>query len=329
MYIKLHKQPMAVLVVEFSEKPGSECEIQYNYYFLLTKPCSIEDDPLDDTIVKDIPKVYMKALGMVEFDPFLVTHGSTTKVDVQELSEKIIGKRKPGGKLEAPIKRTRFPAYFISDLAHVVAFADERIPFTYLEQELTRQGVFHTGTLVESNGVGLCIKIVQFPCVPGLSAREQKMFSNRVLSVAIRLARNPQSTWMVEWSLVGSPLAPAQQRAKPLYSQLKLETLAECDKTVAALVGEWRAMAHLHSLAREHASYARLVEVAGVQSYSYRALTLEYGPANIYTCTVAWNIDKQAFSLALGGQGAGGGMNPHLMMKSQLEVGVTANTNDV
>ena len=76
--------------------------------------------------------------------------------------------------MEAPIKRTRFPAYFISDLAHVVAFADERIPFTYLEQELTKQGVFHTGTLVESNGVGLCIKIVQFPSVPGLSQREEK-----------------------------------------------------------------------------------------------------------------------------------------------------------
>merc|ERR1711949_84275 len=71
-YIKLHKQPSAVLVVEFAEKAGSECEIQYSYYFLLTKPCSIEDDPMDDTIVKDIPKVYMKALGMVEFDPFLV-----------------------------------------------------------------------------------------------------------------------------------------------------------------------------------------------------------------------------------------------------------------
>ena len=169
MYIKLHKQPSAVLVVEFAEKAGSECEIQYNYYFLLTKPCSIEDDPLDDTIVKDIPKVYMKALGMIEFDPFLVTHGSTTKVDVQELSEKIIGKRKPGGKLEAPIKRQRFPAYFISDLAHVVAFADERIPFTYLEKELSKQGISHTGTLVESNGVGLCIKIVQFPSVPELS----------------------------------------------------------------------------------------------------------------------------------------------------------------
>merc|ERR1719270_902854 len=171
MFIKLHKQPMAVLVVEFSEKVGSECEIQYNYYFLLTKPCSIEDDPLDDTIVKDIPKVYMKALGMVEFDPFLVTHGSTTKVDVQELSEKIIGKRKPGGKVEAPIKRTRFPAYFISDLAHVVSFADERIPFTCLEQELSRQGCAHSGTVVESNSVGLAITIVKFPPVPGLESR--------------------------------------------------------------------------------------------------------------------------------------------------------------
>ena len=29
---------------------------------------------------------------------------------------------------------------------------------------------------------------------------------------------------------------------------LKQETLAECDKTVAALMGEWCAVAHLHSL---------------------------------------------------------------------------------
>jgi hypothetical protein len=45
----------------------------------------------------------------------------------------LTGKRKiVGGKVEAPIKRTKYPAYFISDLAHVVAFTDERIPFTSL-----------------------------------------------------------------------------------------------------------------------------------------------------------------------------------------------------
>ncbi len=51
----------------------------------------------------------------------------------QDLSERLTGKRKiVGGKVEAPIKRTKYPAYFISDLAHVVAFTDERIPFTSL-----------------------------------------------------------------------------------------------------------------------------------------------------------------------------------------------------
>jgi hypothetical protein len=50
----------------------------------------------------------------------------------QDLSERLTGKRKIGGKVEAPIKRTKFPAYFISELAHVVAFTDERIPFTSL-----------------------------------------------------------------------------------------------------------------------------------------------------------------------------------------------------
>ena len=320
MYIKLHKQPSAVLVVEFAEKQGSECEIQYNYYFLLTKPCSIEDDPLDDTIVKDIPKVYMKALGMIEFDPFLVTHGSTTKVDVQELSEKIIGKRKPGGKLEAPIKRTRFPAYFISDLAHVVAFADERIPFTYLEKELSNQGISHTGTLVESNGVGLCIKIVQFPAVPELSSRDEKLFFNRLLSVSIRLSRNPLSMWVVEWNLVGSPLSDSNTPSKPLYTNLKLENLTDCNKTVLALVGEWRSMAHIHSLVREYARYSAMMELVTIQSYNYRSVVLEYGPGNIYRAAVTWSPATESFSLSFSGVGAGGGMNPHAIMKSQLEV---------
>lgn len=323
MFIKLHKQPMAILVVEFSEKAGSECEIQYNYYFLLTKPCSIEDDPLDESIVKDIPKVYMKALGMVEFDPFLITHGSTTKVDVQELSEKIIGKRKPGGKLETPIKRTRFPAYFISDLAHVIAFADERIPFTYLEQELSKQGVYHTGTVVETNGVGLCIKIVKFPSVAGLSGKDAKLFTNKVLSVSIRLSRNPVSLWMIEWNFIGLPLpnsSTSKGKAKPLYSQLKLESLADCDKTVTSLVGEWNALAHVFSLYRDYNKYAKLTEVVSLQSFNYRNIVLEYGPSNIYSCTVKWDPVKKSFSLAFGGTGVGGGMNPHILMKSQLEV---------
>ena len=52
----------------------------------------------------------------------------------QDLSERLTGKRKIGGKVEAPIKRTKFPAYFISELAHIVAFTDG------LEYNITRVG---------------------------------------------------------------------------------------------------------------------------------------------------------------------------------------------
>ena len=70
-----------------------------------------------------------------------------------------------GGKVEAPIKRTKFPAYFISDLAHVISFTDERIPFTSLETELDKRRISHSGIEVEDNAIGIGIKIIQFPKV--------------------------------------------------------------------------------------------------------------------------------------------------------------------
>ena len=156
--------------------------------FFQVRPASIEDDPKDDTVQADIPKVYLKALSMVEFDSFLVTHGSETKVDVQDLSEKIIGKRKqPGGKAEIPFKRTKYPAYFIYDLAHVVAFADDQIPFNTLASELTRKGICHSGIQVIDKAVGLELRIVKFPKIAGISAEIQNNLEKFVLSVVIRM----------------------------------------------------------------------------------------------------------------------------------------------
>ena len=57
MVFNLRKQLSVVLVVEFAEKWMSP-------------------------IVKNLPRVYMKAMGMVKFNSFLVIRGSTSKVDV-------------------------------------------------------------------------------------------------------------------------------------------------------------------------------------------------------------------------------------------------------
>lgn len=46
------------------------------------------------------------------------------------------GKRKLAWKPESPPKKAKNPAYFIPELAHVVALCDERIPFVTLAQEV-------------------------------------------------------------------------------------------------------------------------------------------------------------------------------------------------
>jgi len=52
-------------------------------------------------------------------------------------SDKFPGKRKAGGRQELGSRRTKQPAYFIPELAHVVALCDERIPFVTLAQEVS------------------------------------------------------------------------------------------------------------------------------------------------------------------------------------------------
>jgi hypothetical protein len=140
-------------------------------------------------------QVCLKALSMIEFDSFLVTHGSETKVDVQDLSEKIIGKRKFGGKAEVPFKRTKYPAYFIYDLAHVVAFADEQIPFNSLASELAKKSISHSGVQIQDKAVGLEIRIVKFPPVENVTAESLQRLQKFVLGCTIRM-QHPRGTYL-------------------------------------------------------------------------------------------------------------------------------------
>lgn len=330
MFVRLHKQPSAILVVDYSEKPGKECEIQYNYYYLLTRPCSIEDDPEDETVVKEIPRVYMKALGMIEFNSFLVTHGSTTRVDVQELSEKIIGKRKPGGKVEAPIKRTKFPAYFLSDLAHVVSFADERIPFTALEAHMTNHGILHSGISVEPTAVGLYLTIIRFPKVPNLPEKDSLEFMKQLISATVR---RKGSGWMLEWVFHGSPFDSNFQKDRyPIYSNFELETVGDSDKTVKGILAEWSSMVHLYILAKKFNRYLQmrhngLNSRIVVKQYNYKTLTLEYGPQCMYSVTVSWRKVEERFSLIFDSSGPSLSVNPHTLMKNQYEIQLNQEKN--
>lgn len=59
--------------------------------------------------------------------------------------------------------KTPYPAYFIPELAHVVALCDEKIPFLNLSRCLSKLDVLHCGLRVESFSMTLIIPILMLP----------------------------------------------------------------------------------------------------------------------------------------------------------------------
>lgn len=75
-------------------------------------------------------------------------------------------KRKTSGEIGYPQTKQNkaiYPAYFIPDLAHIVAMCDEKIPFISLAQTLTKYNVPHCGIQVEPNAISLRLNIICFP----------------------------------------------------------------------------------------------------------------------------------------------------------------------
>eukprot|EP00095_Tigriopus_kingsejongensis_P000362 snap_masked-scaffold319_size207808-processed-gene-0.2 protein:Tk00362 transcript:snap_masked-scaffold319_size207808-processed-gene-0.2-mRNA-1 annotation:"mediator of rna polymerase ii transcription subunit 14" len=321
MYIRLHKHQNAILIVEFHEKEFNHCEIEYQYYFLWVKPASIEDNPNDEKAPPaDIPRVYLKALSMVQFDPFLVTHATSTKVDVQELSEKIIGKRKLGGKIEPPIKRTKFPAYFISDLAHVIAFTDERIPFTALAMELTKRGVAHSGVEIEDKAVGLVIKILKFPNVTGVGSGAVLRLQKFLLTTNVRLVQRGGRFWRQEFVFSGSPISGVQGR-KPLHFTFEVGNTDKMASTVESIYQEWVRMVHIFDVVDQLEQYLQhesctIGHLVSIKNYSFKDVVLEIGQTRTQLVRVDWKSAKGRFGLSFDSVRE---QNPHHLVREQLE----------
>ncbi|XP_065086369.1 mediator of RNA polymerase II transcription subunit 14 [Ochlerotatus camptorhynchus] len=108
-----------------------------------------------------MPKMYLKVQALIEFDTFVATHGPGTYVEEQSLGCK--RKLFPGEGPSAKQSKIIYPAYFIPELAHVVAMCDEKLPFVALAKELTRRKIPHGGVQVEANATSLVLKLLTLP----------------------------------------------------------------------------------------------------------------------------------------------------------------------
>ncbi|XP_012271319.1 mediator of RNA polymerase II transcription subunit 14 isoform X2 [Orussus abietinus] len=345
MFIQLHRHPTVILIVAFKEKESSQCEIECSFYLAVVKHSSIEDDPHDDSIETEIPKMYLKVQSLIEFDTFVITHGPFTSVD-SEVVEKAGNKRRStgaAGRTDAAgtsqNRRPKHPAYFIPELAHVVALCDERIPFVTLAQELTRRDIAHQGLQVEANATALVLKLVQLPAPSAniASSSAWQALLKRLLSVAIRVqGKGMAKTWMAEFVFFSSPLTSSHPKEqglrRPVYFQYEMGTADTVSRTVDSLLSDWAQIVHLYSIVQDLAEYLKMEKynirnMISIKSYSYSKLILAYGPNRGAMVTIQWSTNDKAFKLTFGKSPTNTVVNAHSLMKEQLEAHLNRHRN--
>lgn len=165
MFIQLHRHSNVILIVGFKSKESNTNEMEYTFYLVYIKHVPIMDTNSDEQLLdggttsnsasgqssSDIPKTFLRVMTMVEFDTFVATHGSGTNVIKKSDDDEIGLKRKLGDHSGPPVKhaRTLSPAYFIPELAHVVAMCDEKLPLVAIAQELNKRNIPHSGLQVK------------------------------------------------------------------------------------------------------------------------------------------------------------------------------------
>nr|CAD7429019.1 unnamed protein product [Timema monikensis] len=318
MFVRLHRHPNVILIVEFKEKDNSPCEIDCFFYLAVVKHSSIEDDPHDDSIETEIPKMYLKVLTLIEFESFVTLHGPFTSVDEQ--NDKVGTKRKTVGRQEGGSRRTKHPAYFIPELAHVLA----------------KREIGHQGVQVEANATALMLRVLDLPPPPGCKSHSPggNPLCKRLLAVTVRSQGKANKSWMAEFVFHGSPLAsthPKEQGLRrPVYFQYDMGNIDNVSKTVDALLSDWAQVVHLYTLVEGLAEYFRmekvnLLNIVTIKSYSYSRLVLGYGPDKGATVTVYWSSEDKAFRLIFGA--TNNCVNAHTLMREQFEAHLNRHRN--
>ncbi|XP_026466667.1 mediator of RNA polymerase II transcription subunit 14 isoform X2 [Ctenocephalides felis] len=342
MFVQLHRHPGVILIVEMKEKETCQTEMDFIFHMAVVKHSSIDDDPHDETIETEFPKMYLRVQNLIDFDSFVITHGPFTHVDEQpnavERTNGLALKRKSGVlfKLDGA-RRAKQPAYFIPELAHVIALCDERIPFVQLSLELTKNNVAHQGLQVEGQATALVLRILQMPppqpplpaCATNSTSMDHlfKALLKRLLSVSIRVQlRNLMRIWTVELVFFGSPISSSnpkeQGMRRPVYLQYEMTPSETTHLTVESFLNDWSQIAHLYTIVQEFAEYYKadkynLQSIMSIKSYTYLKLILGYGLDKGATVTIFWSAETKSFRMIFGTNSTA--INAHSIMREQLE----------
>nr|XP_032529352.1 mediator of RNA polymerase II transcription subunit 14 isoform X1 [Danaus plexippus plexippus] len=319
LYVTLHRHTDHILVVEMKEvaaggtattscssNTGSACSVALAFHLAGVRRCTpdeCEDESSGTTSnTPATARAYLKLHSLVELDTFTLTHGPFTPLDTPGMQP---GKRKLSGSNGRSV-RVRQPAYFLPELAHVVAAADERVPFVNLAQELAARGVTHGGVQAEWSGSALGMRIVSLPRPEGASSEAAAALRTRLLAATVRLTtKNQARVWTAEIVFHGSPVPtpnPKEQgERRCVYLQYELGT--DAGRTADAFLADWASIVHLHTLLHDFMlrplqERESVWQGVCIRSYTYRSLVLGFGPAHRATAVLQWSATNQRYTVA-------------------------------
>ena len=388
MFVQLYRYPNVILIVGLKSKPSNPNEMEYSFYLVYIKHVSIDENSADDTFLDsgaaatssasglEIPKMFLRVMTMIEFDTFVTTHGSGTSI----IDDDVGCKRKlAAADINAPPskqQKTAVPAYFIPELAHVVAMCDEKLPFIGMAQELTKRNIPHSGLQVEAHATSLILNLLSFPSPADISTqssqadksadkgkldkdgkpevskslhRDRQLFyqtfvtkpiynalMKRLLSISIRTQfTKPNVTdrsWIIELIFNSTPLqsthSKEQGHRRAVYFHYEMLLADSIGKTVDQILNDWMKIVLLYALVHDfaelyNADKYNLKNIVTIKSYSYTNLLIQYGQNKDISVNINWCNETKQFQMTfIGGNMS---MNPHSLMKDQLQAHLNAN----
>lgn len=349
IFFKFTKHHDKILMVVFDNDRVATSNIWMDYYLLYVTNVSISGDGGNQSEKSsstfeqhESPKHYCRILKVLHLDSPCILHNYYGQDDGDESG--CYRKRKlviapanvsnESKNHQWGVKRQKLPGNYVSELAHIISFCEEKLTFGCLSSELYRRQINHQ-IIMDNNGHTHTIDIIKFPLCPWCPAELTRKIQQKTLSCTIRLHGKSSKVWNVLIAFANPPVqgtssllnreSTNRKTVNIVYDWLSTGSHSAIVKVVEELLLDWTAIARLYCLVESFAEDLRTTTLFNtalieVKSFSYKKITIAYGPSKSYFVSIYYKSSEKRFQLSFAvSNQALSNMNPHIIISTQLQ----------
>lgn len=286
IYFQFTRHHDKCLMVVFNNDKNSK--IWTEYYLLNLAKVGIECKiPINNNFNQESPKHYMQILKVLNLDSTNILHN----LNYEEYSSE--GSKRKVASVQSAKKRLKLPGYYITDLAHVVNFCEEKLSYSCLSTELHKKQIHHQ-VVQDLNGYTHYIDIIKFPNCAWCPSNLTDNIQANTLSCTIRLHGKSSKLWaQVLIAFANQPVLDMpvkEQCMRKIVSNTYDYTTGSpmvIVKMVNELLLDWTAIARLYDVVQTFVNDLKASQQFNsaqfeVKSFSYKKICISYGQSKAY-----------------------------------------------